>query len=182
MHGRLLLATIGTCAAALTACGTDDPPADRLRAPEASSAGSDVGSTSGALFGSETTSCVEPYSPAAARGHAFAFDGDVVSVGPSVTNRSDGADLDVVGVTFAVREWFAGGGDDTFTVDMPPPGHCPEASSESGPEYTTGTRLLVSGEPRWGGPPQNSPIAWTCGFTRYYDPQTAAQWRSPARS
>lgn len=42
--------------------------------------------------------------------------------------------------------------------------------------YGVGTRLLVSGGPRWGGPPLRDAIAWGCGFTRYYDPQTAADW------
>ena len=44
--------------------------------------------------------------------------------------------------------------------------------------YDIGSRLLVSGEPRWEGSPLDAPIAWGCGFARYYDPQTAAVWRT----
>jgi hypothetical protein len=40
-----------------------------------------------------------------------------------------------------------------------------------------GSRLLVSGEPRWGGTPLEDPIAWGCGFTRYYDSGTAKSWK-----
>jgi hypothetical protein len=41
--------------------------------------------------------------------------------------------------------------------------------SESPPSYAVGTRLLVSGEDQ---------IVWACGFTRYFDEETAAAWRS----
>jgi hypothetical protein len=44
------------------------------------------------------------------------------------------------------------------------------------PGYRIGTRLLVSGMPRWGGAPLADAIAWGCGFTRYYSPATAAAW------
>jgi hypothetical protein len=192
MYRRLTVGFAGLCCiAALTACGPADGDADQVMPvqrhgaiepePELDAGVEPVDSPStGALFSAETTSCVESYNPAAVRGRAFAFDGEVVEVGPSVTNRSDGSELAMVGVTFAVREWFSGGGDDTFTVDMLPPDQASEPSSEHGPAYALGSRLLVSGEPRWGGQPLESPIAWTCGFTRYYDQDAAAQWRTAA--
>lgn len=43
--------------------------------------------------------------------------------------------------------------------------------------YGLGSRLLVSGEPRWGGTALEDAIAWGCAFTRYYDPATANSWR-----
>ena len=181
MHRRLTMASVAMCCIAMTACGPAESDRDRALDPVADSPAVSIESPpSGPLFSTETTSCVESYNPMAVRGRAFAFDGEVVAVGPSVTNRSDGADLDMVGVTFAVHEWFAGSSDDTFTVDMPPPTQGSQASSENAPTYTAGSRLLVSGEPRWGGQPHESPIAWTCGFTRYYDQETAAQWRTAA--
>ena len=54
----------------------------------------------------------------------------------------------------------------------------------SGTEFTAdfadvplGTRLLVSGEDRWDEGAMKHPIVWSCGFTRYYDRETAAAWR-----
>ena len=49
------------------------------------------------------------------------------------------------------------------------------------PAYQIGTRLLVSGTPRWGGAPLADPIAWGCGFTRYYSRATAAEWSTATR-
>lgn len=183
MLHRKAIASVGLCCLALTACGPAAGDEDGARATsDDPGAVSTAVSQSGALFSSAdaTTSCVESYAPTAVPTRAFAFDGEVVAVGPPVSNHSDGADLDVVGVTFTVHEWFAGHSGDTFTVDMLPPDQGSDASSEDGPAYAVGSRLLVSGEPRWGGRPDESPIAWTCGFTRYYDQETADQWRAAA--
>lgn len=78
-------------------------------------------------------------------------------------------------VTFVVHEWFSGGDGPQVTVDMggPESGGAPELD----PVYEVGTRLLVTGEPRWGGSPLQDAIAWGCGFTHYYDAQTASVWR-----
>ena len=51
----------------------------------------------------------ESYTPGAVARRGFAFDGVVVAVGTSVSDRSDDADLGLPGVTFEVREWFSGG-------------------------------------------------------------------------
>src|SRR5699024_3899896 len=77
-------------------------------------------------------------------------------------------------ITFEVREWFVGGDADEVTVDLQSVG---EGTTVEDPPFQIGTRLLVSGEPRWGGAPLHSPIAWGCGFSRYYDQQTATAWR-----
>lgn len=122
-------------------------------------------------------SCVESYDPKAVMGRAFAFDGVVVAVGDSVSDRGDEADLGLPGVTFEVREWFSGGRGHTVTVDVQPPTTGSTDSSDPGYAYGVGSRLLVSGEARWGGSPLESPIAWGCGFSRYYDPETATAWR-----
>ncbi|UER54311.1 hypothetical protein HJG43_06910 [Kineosporiaceae bacterium SCSIO 59966] len=79
-------------------------------------------------------------------------------------------------VTFRVLEWFRGGDAARITVAMPSSGQVDSASDEA-LTYGVGTRLLVSGEPRWGGAALDDPVAWLCGFTRSYDDATAAQWR-----
>lgn len=90
-----------------------------------------------------------------------------------MTDRGDEADLGLLGVTFEVREWFAGGRGERVTVDLQPVG----GLEDPGPAYGVGSRLLVSGEARWGGAPMKAPIAWGCGFTRYHDAATATAWR-----
>lgn len=164
----------------LTACGsggsettvseedTDDAPV-----ASAGSAGNSA-SDGGPLPDGAGASCVEPYSPEAVQDRAFAFDGTVVDVGPSVSDRGDEGDVDLAGITFEVREWFAGGDADEVTVDLQ---SVSEGTAEEDLPFQVGARLLVSGEPRWGAAPMDSPIAWGCGFSRYYDEQTAHAWR-----
>lgn len=84
-------------------------------------------------------------------------------------------------MTFHVNKWFRGGSSDTVTVDWYPPHQGNSNTDPSLASYGVGSRLLVSGGPRWGGALLDSPIAWTCGFTRYYDPQTAAAWEAAIR-
>ena len=119
--------------------------------------------------------CVEEYSPAAVAGRAFAFDGTVTAIGPARSNRPD-VELELSAVTFRVHTWFRGGSGDTVTVDLGAPRGTHSPAEPSVPAYEIGTRLLVSGESRWGGGALDAPIAWSCGFTRSYDAQTAAEW------
>ncbi|GAA3339125.1 hypothetical protein GCM10020358_21730 [Amorphoplanes nipponensis] len=136
---------------------------------------------SGPLPDGGRASCVEGYTPEAIANRAFAFDGVVVDIGPAHSNRSGKGYLDLVGVTFAVREWFSGGTGPNITVDMgSPTAGTQDVTAEVFHSYAIGSRLLVSGEPRWGGSPLDAPIAWGCGFTRYYDQQTAGSWRRAA--
>lgn len=128
--------------------------------------------------GISSASCVEQYGPATLRGRAFAFDGTVSRIAAT----QPPADGSVVlpgysAVTFKVHEWFRGGDQPTVTVDMMSSPASGAVTSVEGVGYDVGTRLLVSGEPRFGGGPLDDPIAWGCGFTRAYDPSTAAAWR-----
>ena len=119
-------------------------------------------------------SCVESYSPDAASGRSFAFDGTVTAIGPARTNRP-GVALDLAGVTFRVHQWFRGGAGDSVTVDIAASGAA-RSGDEASPSYGLGTRLLVSREPKWDGAPLDNAIAWGCGFTRYYTSSEASQW------
>jgi len=147
-------------------------------------------------------SCVESYSPEAIPRRGFAFDGTVVDIGPAQSDRGDDGGLDLTGVTFAVSDWFRGGSGETVTVDMfapSGPGGSGTITSDgngtvsggdssgggdsdaggSGASYGVGSRLLVSGEARWGETdPLEDPIGWGCGFTRYHDSRTAAAWQA----
>jgi hypothetical protein len=164
----------------LTACssGGSESTASRQSADEAAvaSAGSEPASESegGPLPDGGAASCVESYSPETLQNRDFAFDGIVVRIGPSVSDRGDDGDLNLAGITFEVREWFVGGDAEEVTVDLQSVG---EGTAEEDLPFQVGARLLVSGEPRWGGAPLDSPIAWGCGFSRYYDEETATAWR-----
>ncbi|MEU7924279.1 hypothetical protein [Micromonospora sp. NPDC049801] len=128
--------------------------------------------------------CVKAYAPKTLAEQAFAFDGTVTGIGPARTERGAHPPLDLRSVTFQVHTWFRGGSGGTAVVDMSPPaasGGTGDATSEAGPAYQVGTRLLVSGMPRWGGAPLADPIAWGCGFTRYYSPSLAAEWATATR-
>lgn len=131
----------------------------------------------GPLADGVAASCAVQYSADAVRNRDFAFDGVVVGIGPSVTERSGTLGPELAGVTFTVQEWFSGGQGAAVTVDLPAPTGGASSSSVDGPVYGLGSRLLVSGAARWDGAPLEDPIAWTCGFTRYYDEVTAASWR-----
>lgn len=125
-------------------------------------------------------SCVEGYSPATLRNRDFAFDGTIVAIGPGGTNKPDKGGLPTASVRFKVNEWFKGGAEDTITVDLMSPA---SIAGDDTPLYEEGTRLLVSGEPRWGGQPLDDAIAWSCGgFTSYYQVQVADEWRAALRS
>jgi len=130
---------------------------------------------SGALPDGATASCVYPPDDEHLAERAFAFDGTVTAIGSPRTNRSGNPHLPLASVTFRVNEWFRGGHGPTSVVDVDALGE------DSPPPYEIGTRLLVSGEPRWGGKPLDNAIAWGCGFTRYYDTDAVASWRNAFR-
>jgi hypothetical protein len=167
---RVAFVGFGLVFALILAACAEDARGDNLDNPTAGRTGS--------LPDDGSASCVESYAPQAVAARSFAFDGEVVKVGPSVSDRGDGGDLNLPGVTFNVHEWFAGGQADTVTLDMQSPRSGAGPSEDGGDaSYGVGSRLLVSGEARWGGSPLSQPIAWVCGFTRYYDPRTATEWR-----
>jgi hypothetical protein len=130
----------------------------------------------GPLDDGANASCVEDYSPAAVAERSFAFDGTVTEIGPGTTDRP-GVELGLAAVTFKVNEWFVGGSEATVTVDMTPPDAAVQ-TADAEPAYGVGTRLLVTGEPRWGGAPLEDAIAWGCDFSRYHDEATADRWRA----
>jgi hypothetical protein len=131
--------------------------------------------TGRALPGGNSGRCVEKYTSASVANRSFAFDGTVTSIGPGSTDRNDQG-LGYVSVTFLVHEWFTGGSNDTVTVDVASPDW--DANPQTAPSFAVGSRLLVSGEPRWGGEPLEAAVAWGCGFTRYFDDTTATAWRA----
>lgn len=128
----------------------------------------------GALPQGDQASCAKQYSPREVARRAFAFSGAVRSIGASRTNRK-GVELPLVSATFSVDRWFSGGSGPVVTVDIADP---KGRSSLEPPPFTVGTRLLVSGEHRWGEASVKDLLAWSCGFTRYDDPATAEQWRA----
>ncbi|WP_436536359.1 hypothetical protein [Actinoplanes sp. HUAS TT8] len=149
------------------------PPIASSSAPVASVPAADLpaGVKPGDPVGFGAESCVKAYSPKTLAENAFAFDGTVTGIGPGRTDRSPNpASLDLRSVTFQVHTWFKGGSGATATVDMA------SLTEDPVPAYRIGTRLLVSGMPRWGGAPLDDAVAWGCGFTRYYSPSTAAEW------
>jgi hypothetical protein len=140
----------------------------------------------GALADIGSMSCVNTYSPRTVADRAFAFDGTVVRIGPGATVGPAGGEIRYAAVTFRVNEWFRGGTSPEVTADMTPPStsgrDVDTRSDEQGlTSYGIGSRLLVSGEPRWGGPALKDAVVFGCGFTRYYDKQTASAWRQAAR-
>lgn len=106
---------------------------------------------------SSLASCVETYGPDTLKNRDFAFDGTVRSI-------------ERHWVTFDVNRWYQGGTGDEVAVWM--------EWGWLGPQTIAhGARLLVSGEPRWGGEPPDDALAWMgCGFTRLYTPEDAEQW------
>lgn len=132
--------------------------------------------------GMAMASCAKGYSPSALAEHAFVFDGTVTGIGPSRSDRGPTTRfLALRAVTFHVNVWFKGGAEKTAVVDMIQPSMAKQAIGEAVPSYGVGTRLLVSGMPRWGGAPLDKAIAWGCGFTRYYSPGRAAEWAAATR-
>ena len=130
-------------------------------------------SSRGPVPGNLVADCVEIYGPTTLKHRAFAFDGTVTRTSAMQPPADGSGALDgYLTVTFKVDQWFRGGDQATVTLDM----IGPAINSVQQMSYGIGTRLLVSGEPRFGGRPLQAAIAWGCGFTRYYDRDTAALW------
>ena len=131
-------------------------------------------SSQGPLPSNLSASCVESYDLATLKKRAFAFDGTVSRITTMQPPADGSGALDGYRtVTFTVNEWFRGGDQSTVTLDM----IGPLVSPDQKVSYGVGTRLLVSGAPRFGGSPLQAAIAWACDFTRYYDKDTAASWQ-----
>ncbi|MEV0795754.1 hypothetical protein [Kribbella sp. NPDC050459] len=121
-------------------------------------------------------SCAVGYSPAELKKRAFAFDGTVEKA-----VRAPDAAFPSYLLTFTVHEWFkpvGGGRTVTVRTATPPQGSGYQVSVDF-PDYTVGRRLLIAGEPQWGGAdPLKDPYAFGCGFSRAYAPGDAATWRT----
>ena len=112
-------------------------------------------------------SAIEQYSAKTLRQRAFAFDGTVVGIETRVDPKIPERDQERSWVTFQVHRWFRGGTADEVPIWF-------DGRREFG--LDPGVRLLVSGQPRWGGAPLDNPIAWPGGFTRPWDKGTAGEW------
>ena len=116
------------------------------------------------------------YSPElAAADMDVAFDGTVTAIGETRPKRQGRVGPQIV-TTFVVHEWFRGGSASTITVDIP-------VLSSHGlhdggaPPFEVGTRLLIGGTRPY--VPKNYAVhVWGCGYTRYYDKDSAESWRA----
>ncbi len=107
------------------------------------------------------------FSPQALSERAFAFDGTVVEVTSEIDPQlgDDGSGIrPQPRALFEVAEWFAGGSEPTVWVWLQR-------------QVAVGDRLLVSGQPRWGGEPLDDAIQWECGFTLEHSAKDASDWR-----
>ena len=174
-HNRSgIAAAIGALAAAAVATVVTVDAGDARReedGPGIAAPSADQSPRHGAVQSSGAFSCIERYSPEALASRGFAFDGTVTSIAaPDQTGEADALNLQPV--TFAVHRWYTGERREEITVGM----YAPMTSSIEVPSYRVGSRLLVSGEPLQGGFELTDPVAWGCGFTRYYDQRTASVW------
>ena len=153
-----------------TACAGEDPPS-RTQAPvEAKTSASSSTSTETAA------SCVEVYSPETLADRSFAFDGTVASIENRTDPKLPAGQAEAPWVWFVVHDWFKGGSGETVGIWMDGVNIETSAGTTSVQE---GTRLLVAGEPRWGGSePMADPLAWTCGFTQPWSEEAAAEWEA----
>lgn len=121
----------------------------------------------GATANSEVAagSCVETMTQQTLAHRAFAFDGTVQEVSVPEAAQADDDVPRYLAARFQVHEWFVGGSDDTVSIKMQR-------------QVSPGDRLLVSGEPLFGGEPLDDPVAWECGFTAEHSTSAADTWRS----
>lgn len=146
-------------AALLAVLGVGVYASTRSPATPSSAAGGGVASPSGALPQAGAQSCAIGYSRQALAKSGWAADATVTDIGRGQTT---------VTVELDVNRWYRGGSSQTLKVRLPNPG---VQTEDAPPAYGLGTRLLLSGSGGEGGR-----LPWSCGFTRYYDPRTAAVW------
>lgn len=112
-------------------------------------------------------SCAFEYNDATLAERSWAFDGTLLSISTGQDSK-----LGSVGTaTFIVNHWYKGGAGPEVTIQYEQ-----GPISEFAPAVDAGARLLVTGEPRWGGQPLDDAIAWACGFTQPWTPTAADQW------
>jgi hypothetical protein len=122
-----------------------------------------------------SNTCVQTYSPDTLIERSFAFDGTVASIELRTDSHLPDGENEVPWVTFVVNQWFRAGSAPRIGVWMD---SLNIETSAGTIEAEPGARLLVAGEPRWGGDPLEDPIAWACGFTQPWTPEAAAEWQA----
>ena len=128
----------------------------------------------GPVPGSASGNC-SAYTPALVGAKDFALDGTVTEMGrqrfaplPGETEADS-----YFSVTFRVNAWYRGGVGETAILHVDAPYvQTPEGRFDE--TIAVGTRLLVSGV--LSDVAGRGLIAQGCGFTRYYDEATAAEW------
>jgi hypothetical protein len=161
-HALLALAVLSS------ACSERSEPPARAASAEPEDAPAGSSSETAAL-------CVEVYSPETLANRSFAFDGTVVSIETRTDPKLPAGQRETPWVTFDVHDWYLGGSGGEVGVWMD---GLNVETSVGFIEAETGTRLLVAGEPRWGGDPLDDPLAWTCGFTQPWSEDAAAEWEA----
>lgn len=126
----------------------------------------------------DAASCVEVYEPNTFANRSFAFDGTISSIEVRTDPQLPAGEQEIPWVMFDVHQWFLGG--ETKTIGVWVENLHMETSSGT-IEVEPGTRLLVSGEPRWGGAPLDDAIAWPCGFTRPWSEELSSEWATAFR-
>jgi hypothetical protein len=116
---------------------------------------------------SSSGSCVAEPTESTLSQRSWAFDGTVESIGVTHDSRLGS----VPSATFSVHRWFKGGHDEKVTLQY-------EAGSisEFVPATGPGVRMLVAGDPRWGGQPLDDPVAWGCGFSLPWTDAAERAW------
>lgn len=123
----------------------------------------------------QAASCVQTYAPDTLVQRAFALDGTVTSIEVREDPRLPQGEQEVPWVTLEVHRWFKGGTAREVGVWME---NLNIETSVGSVDAEPGTRLLVSGEPRWGGDSLEDPIAWPCGFTQSWTGEAASEWEA----
>lgn len=112
-------------------------------------------------LGDGSAMCLEVYTPENLLHREFAFDGTVTEIQPA------SEDFGVL-VTFKVNAAYRGEIGDGITLKATGVG----PDSEGGPGIAVGDRLLISGDEDY---------VWTCGFSRTWSAEMAAEWESATR-
>jgi len=118
-------------------------------------------------------SCALAYSVDTLRQRSWAFDGTVTAISEGRDSRLGAVPV----ATFDVHRWYKGGSGTEVTVQVGervPQGNVVADDIATG----VGSRLLVAGEPRWGGDPLDDAIAWTCEFTQPWSEDGEREWRT----
>lgn len=123
----------------------------------------------------DAAECVQAYAPDTLVLRSFAFDGTVTSIEIREDSRLPEGEQEVPWVTFEVHRWFKGGSASEVGVWIE---NLNVNTTVGTIEAEPGTRLLVSGEPRWGGDTLDDAIAWPCGFTQPWTEEGASEWRT----